>query len=36
MRGSPSAASNALAPRSGHRVPEENPKFLSDTVLRFL
>jgi pimeloyl-ACP methyl ester carboxylesterase len=27
---------HALAPRSGHWVPEENPKFLTDTLLHFL
>jgi pimeloyl-ACP methyl ester carboxylesterase len=27
---------HALAPRSGHWVPEENPQFLTDTLLHFL
>jgi pimeloyl-ACP methyl ester carboxylesterase len=27
---------HALAPRSGHWAPEENAKFLTDTLLRFL
>jgi pimeloyl-ACP methyl ester carboxylesterase len=27
---------HALVPRSGHWVPEENPSFLTDTLLRFL